>query len=182
MIDDGAVNQSVVARDSRGILATWLKCGLAVGVSDFLFACVSNGLMLQRTPVRVFQGVASVPFGRDMLDGGIATAALGLALHFCVALFWSAIYLLVTRSSPGLRRFVQTPQGALTFAAVYGPFIWIVMTFLVIPAFVHRPPTISPIWWVQLVGHIPFVVGPMIWAAGHGRKAKSINGSLRTAD
>ena len=129
--------------------------------------------------MRVFQGVASVPFGKGALDGGLATAALGLGLHFCVALFWSAVYLLVTRSSLGMRRLVQTPQGAALFAAVYGPVIWLVMTFVVIPYFVHRPPTFSPIWWVQLVGHPVFVVGPMIWAAGDGR---SSYGKLRTAD
>jgi hypothetical protein len=164
---------------SRSLLTTLLMCTLAVGVSDFLFASVSNGLMLQRTPVRVFQGVASVVFGRGALDGGLATAALGLLMHFCVAAFWSAVYLLVTRSSSAMRRLVQTPQGAVAFAAVYGPFIWIVMTFIVIPAFVHRPPTISPIWWVQLVGHSVFVVGPMIWAAGDGRSSSQL---LRTAN
>ena len=168
--------------DARNLLFTLLKCGLAVGVSDFLFASVSNGLMLHRTPVRVFQGVASVPFGKGALDGGLPTAALGLGMHFCVALSWSAVYLLVTRSSPAMRRLVQTPQGAALFAAVYGPLIWMVMSFLVIPAFVHRPPTISPIWWVQFVGHAVFVVGPMIWAAGEGRNARSGNRELRTAD
>ena len=160
------------AGDSRGLLQTLLKCGLAVGVSDFLFASVSNGLMMHRTPVRVFQGVASVPFGKGALDGGLPTAALGLAMHFCVALFWSAVYLLITRSSPAMRRLVQTARGAVLFAAIYGPFIWLVMTFVVIPFFVHRPPTFSPIWWVQLVGHPVFVVGPMIWAAGDGRNAR----------
>src|SRR4026209_1459696 len=91
------------ARDTQNLLRTLLKCGLAVGVSDFLFASVSNGLMLHRTPVRVFQGVASVPFGKGALDGGLATAALGVAIHFCVAMFWSAVYLLVTRSSSPMR-------------------------------------------------------------------------------
>ena len=167
---------------SRSLMSTLLKCGLAVGVSDFLFASVSNWFMQHRTPVRVFQGVASVPFGQGALNGGLATAALGLAMHFCVALFWSAVYLLVTRSSSAMRRLVQTPQGATLFAAIYGPFIWIVMTYIVIPAFVHRPPTHSPIWWVQLVGHAVFVVGPMIWAAGDGRGARSSHSALRTAD
>lgn len=153
-----------------------------MGVSDFLFASVSNGLMPHRTPVRVFQGVASVPFGKGALDGRLPTAALGLAMHFGVAMFWSAVYLLVTLNSSPMRRLVQTPQGAALFAAVYGPFIWLVMTFLVIPVFVHRPPTISPIWRVQLVGHAVFFVGPMIRAAGDGRNARSSNRELRTAD
>ena len=166
-VNEGAVPDP---RRSRGILATLVRSGIAVAVSDALFASAVNGIMLHRTPVRVFQGVASVPFGRGVLDGGLPTAALGLAIHFCVAIFWSAIYLLVTRGSPALGRLVQTPLGALAFAAVYGPVIWIVMTFIVIPAFVHRPPTTSAIWWVILVGHVPFVVVPMVWASGDGRQ------------
>lgn len=157
------------SKDSRGILSALMRSGIAVGVSDFLFASVANGIILHRTPIRVFQGVASVPFGRGALNGGIRTFALGVAIHFCVAFFWSAVYLLLTRGVPALGRLVRTPQGALAFAAIYGPIIWLVMTFVVIPAFVHRPPTISPIWWVNLVGHIPFIVLPMIWASGDGR-------------
>ena len=88
------------AVDSRNFVRTLLKCGVAVGVSDFLFASISNGLMQHRTPVRVFQGVASVPFGKGALDGGLPTAALGLGLHFCVALFWSAVIC----SSPAAHR------------------------------------------------------------------------------
>jgi hypothetical protein len=159
-------------RDSRNILATLVRCGIAVGVSDFLFASVANWILLHRTPIRVFQGVASVPFGKGMIDGGLSTAALGLALHFCVAFFWSAVYLMATRGSPVLGRLVRTPAGALAFAAVYGPLIWLTMTLVVIPAFVHRPPTFTAIWWVNLVGHIPFIVLPMVWAAGDGREKR----------
>jgi len=168
---DLSVNEGapLIADRSRGALATLVKSGIAVGVADALFASAVNGIMLHRTPVRVFQGVASVLFGRGVLDGGLPTAALGLAMHFCVALFWSAIYLLATRGSSALGSLVRAPRGALAFAAVYGPFIWLVMTFMVIPALVHRPPTLNLTWWIILVGHIPFVVMPMVWASGDGR-------------
>jgi hypothetical protein len=35
--------------------------------------------------------------------------------------------------------------------------IWMVMSLAVIPLLVHRPPAISIRWWIQLIGHIPFV-------------------------
>lgn len=154
---------------SRSVGATLLKSAIAVGISDFLFASVSNWLMQHRTPVRVFQGVASVPFGKGMIDRGVGAAFLGLLLHFFVALIWSTVYYLITRSSSGVRNLVRTPQGAAAFALLYGPFIWLFMSLVLIPAFVHRAPTFTPIWWVQLVGHAVFVVGPMIWAFGDGR-------------
>ena len=154
---------------SQSVGVTLVRSALAVGVSDFLFASVSNWFMQQRTPLRVFQGVASVPFGKGMLDGGVPTAILGLTLHFGVALLWSTVYFFLTRSNPTMRNLVRSPGGAAGFALVYGPCIWLVMSLLLIPAFVHRQPTFTPIWWVQLVGHALFVVGPMIWAFGDGR-------------
>ena len=167
---DLSVNES--RRDSRDVLSALARSGIAAGVSDFIFASVANGLINHRTPIRVFQGVTSVPFGRGALNGGTRTFLLGVAIHFCVAFFWSAVYLLLTRGVPSLGRLVKTPAGALIFAAVYGPIIWLVMTFIVIPAFVHRPPTISAIWWVNLFGHIPFIVLPMVWASGDGRGSR----------
>jgi hypothetical protein len=154
---------------SQSVAVTLVRSALAVGVSDFLFASVSNWFMQQRTPVRVFQGVASVPFGKTMLEGGVPTAFLGLLLHFCIALLWSSVYYFLTRSNSTLRNLVRSPGGAAAFALVYGPCIWLFMSIILIPAFLHRPPTLTPIWWVQLVGHALFVVGPMIWAFGDGR-------------
>jgi uncharacterized membrane protein YagU involved in acid resistance len=56
----------------------------------------------------------------------------------------------------------------LAAAAVYGPIVWMVMSLVVIPLLVHRPPSITPRWWIQLAGHIPFVALPMIWQIARG--------------
>jgi hypothetical protein len=47
---------------------------------------------------------------------------------------------------------------------VYGPFVWLVMSLLVIPILAHRTPAFSVRWWVQLIGHIPFVGVPIVAA------------------
>ncbi|MDQ6769919.1 MAG: hypothetical protein M3Z54_08030 [Gemmatimonadota bacterium] len=60
----------------------------------------------------------------------------------------------------------RTRYGVLKVASVYGPFIWLVMSLLVIPLFLHRPPTITSRWWVQLIGHIPFVGLPIVASLG----------------
>jgi uncharacterized membrane protein YagU involved in acid resistance len=54
--------------------------------------------------------------------------------------------------------------GPLKIAAVYGPFIWLVMSLMVIPLLLHRPPTITDRWWTQLIGHVPFVGLPIAWS------------------
>jgi uncharacterized membrane protein YagU involved in acid resistance len=51
-------------------------------------------------------------------------------------------------------------------AAVYGPFIWMVMSLVVIPVFTGRPPTLNARWWIQFVGHVPFVGIPIVASIG----------------
>jgi hypothetical protein len=42
------------------------------------------------------------------------------------------------------------------------------MSLAVIPLLVHRPPTINFRWWVQLLGHIPFVAIPIVASISRG--------------
>ena len=45
------------------------------------------------------------------------------------------------------------------------------MSLVVIPLLVHRPPSITFRWWVQLIGHAPFVglpIAAVAAAAGAG--------------
>jgi hypothetical protein len=151
-----------------------LKTGLLVAISDAIFASLT-GMFIPpiATPARVFRGVASVLLGKSALTGGTTTLLIGLAMHLCVALFWSGIFLIALNQSEALRKAIQTPSGALLIAIVYGITIWLVMTWIVIPSQLHRPPTLSTKYWVQLVGHPLFVVGPMIFAWRTGEKSNS---------
>jgi uncharacterized membrane protein YagU involved in acid resistance len=58
---------------------------------------------------------------------------------------------------------LQAKWGVATVAAVYGPFVWMSMSLVVIPLLLRRPPTINARWWQQLVGHFPFVGLPIVW-------------------
>jgi hypothetical protein len=118
------------------------------------------------TVTRLFQGVAATLLGRAAFDGGTQTAALGVLMHFGVALGWSAVFLGLVDRSAWLRSVLRSPYGVFKVASVYGPFIWLVMSLLVIPLLLHRPPTITARWWVQLIGHILFVGLPMVSSVG----------------
>jgi hypothetical protein len=83
-------------------------------------------------------------------------------MHFIVAFTWSAVFFVLVLAVPWLGRVIATWPGTIAIAAVYGPIIWIVMSFVVIPFFTGRPPTITYRWWVQLLGHIPFVAIPIV--------------------
>jgi len=141
---------------SRFILA-WL----ATGVSDFLWAIVLSVGVYHGTFTKLWQGVASVPFGKSMLDGGTRTMAIGILVHFGVALAWTTVFFFLTRFG-WMQRVLHSRWGALKVAAVYGPFIWAFMSLLVIPYFMHRMPANWWRWGVQAIGHIVFVALPMI--------------------
>lgn len=138
-----------------------LLTGLVTGVTDGLFACVL-GFIYYHSFTRVWQGVASTLLGPEALQGGTRTALIGVAMHFGVAFFWSAVFLFLVMRSGGVRRLVDSPGGAVLMAFVYGPFIWLVMSLGVIPLLVHRPPMITIRWCIQLIGHIPFVGLPIV--------------------
>ena len=143
-------------------LARLVRAWLVTGVTDGLFSSILAAVVYGSTVTRLWQGVATVLLGAAALDGGTRTAAIGLLMHFGVAFAWSALFLILLSSSSWLRGVVATPSGVVAIASLYGPFIWIVMSTLLIPPFTHRPPAINIRWWVQLVGHIPFVALPIV--------------------
>ena len=96
------------------------------------------------------------------------TVALGVLMHFCVAFAWSAVFLFLVLRSQWVRGLLASPYGVVKVAALYGPFIWMVMSLVVIPILVRRPPTVGLRWWIQLIGHIPFVGVPIVASSRRG--------------
>jgi hypothetical protein len=139
-----------------------VRAWLVTGVADGLFSSILAAFFYGSTVTRLWQGVASVPLGADALNGGLGTAAVGLAMHFGVALTWSAVFLALVLASSWLRAVLATPAGVVAVAAIYGPMIWMTMSLVVIPLFTHRPPAINLRWWIQFFGHIPFVALPIV--------------------
>ncbi|HMI49435.1 MAG TPA: hypothetical protein VK481_12230 [Gemmatimonadaceae bacterium] len=149
-----------------------LRSGLLTGVTDGLFACVLALWFYHSTVTRLWQGVASVLLGKSALDGGITTAWIGVLMHFAVAFTWSAVFLFLFTRSSWIRSVVASRNGVIKVASVYGPFIWMAMSLIVIPLLVHRPPSITARWWVQLIGHIPFVGLPIVWSIGRSARGQ----------
>lgn len=147
---------------------TLLRAGLATAVVDFLFASALSIFVYGSTFAQLWQGVASVLIGPEAIGGGAATVALGIAMHVLVAFTWTAVFLfLLDRISP-LRQLLRSPAGPLTIAAVYGPLIWVVMSFAVIPVMTSGDlPSLTTRWWIQAAGHVFAVALPMASVARH---------------
>ena len=78
-------------------------------------------------PIRVLQGVAAGLVGRESaIRGGLATAALGLAIHFFIASVVAAVFYGASRKLVFLTRH-PVISGLLYGVVVYGFMYWIVM-------------------------------------------------------
>ncbi len=147
----------------------WLRAGLLTALSDGTFSSVLSVVFYHSTVARLFQGVASTLLGKAALDGGTPTALIGVVMHFGVAFGWSAVFLLLVTRWRWVRALLASDFGSLKVAALYGPFIWLVMSLAVIPILLHRPPAMTVRWWVQLIGHFPFVGLPIVFASCRSR-------------
>jgi hypothetical protein len=112
-----------------------LTAGLVVGVLDISSAFVIWWQRGVGAP-RGLQGIAAGLLGGSAFDGGLATAGLGLALHFFVAFVVVSVFYLASRKIGFLTNhpFVS---GVLYGIGVYLVMYWFVLptTF---PTFRHR--------------------------------------------
>lgn len=162
---DAIAYQPTVRSFAPRLLRAWLLTALIDGTFSSVLAEVFYG----STVTRLFQGVASTLLGPKAFEGGTPTALVGVLMHFGVALGWSTVFLVLVTRSERLRRLLETPGGMIKVAALYGPFIWMIMSLVVIPTLTHRPPAITYRWWIQFFGHIPFVALPIIIGIGPGQ-------------
>lgn len=153
------------------VLRLFLRAWAFIAVVDGIFATTLPVVAYGQPLGRVWKGVASVLLGPSAMQGGGGTVLIGLVMHAGVALAWTAVFLVLALSSARLRRIVGTPAGVAGIAALYGPAIWLVMSFVVIARFTGRPPAITGRWWVQLFAHIPFVALPIVATIGRGLRA-----------
>jgi len=154
--------------NSRDALSRLFRAGLMTTIIDGLFSSVLSVAAYDSTFSRLFQGVASTLVGSSAFTGGARTTALGVLMHCGVAFGWSAIFVFGVMRSARIRNVLASRYGTLKVASVYGPAIWLVMSLLIIPLLLQRPPAISIRWWVQLIGHFPFVGLPIVVSASRG--------------
>ena len=146
----------------QAILTGWLLCG----VLDITAACLQAWIQAGRAPADVLRGVASALWGRDALTAGAGMAAVGLAMHFTVALTATLVFYALSRRVPVLRTaplwIVGPLYGIVVFSAMnYGtlPVLSWVRSF-----YLHTPPRWpGSMSWPQLAIHMVCVGPPIAW-------------------
>jgi hypothetical protein len=118
-----------------GALRAILTTGVVVGVLDISSAFViwwQRAVALQRG----LQGIAAGLLGAKSYEHGMATAGLGLALHFFVAFVVVSIFYLASR------RIAFLTEQPVVSGVLYGIGVYIVMYWFVLPmafsTFRHR--------------------------------------------
>jgi hypothetical protein len=116
----------------RAPLRTIAITGLIVGAMDITSAFI---LAISRgsTATRLLQFVASGLLGQKAFTGGVATAALGLGLHFVIAFCLVAVFYAASRRLGFMLR------HAVLAGLVYGLIVFGVMNLIVLPLSAAKP-------------------------------------------
>jgi hypothetical protein len=135
-----------------------LYAAALVGVLDITAACINLGVAYGFGPLRVLKGVAGGLLGRSAIEGGLATAALGLAMHFTMALTITTIFYALSRRLP----LPQKLWGVVAVGLLYGAAVFAVNNFATAPflswvrsLYLHTPILFKPpMGWWQLIIHL----------------------------
>jgi glucan phosphoethanolaminetransferase (alkaline phosphatase superfamily) len=139
-----------------------LYAGALAGVLDITAACIQVYVASGMPPIRLLQGVAGGLLGRGSYNGGFTTAALGLLMHFAMALTVTTIFYALSRRLP----LPQKLAGVIAVGLLYGAAVFAVNNFATAPflswirsLYLHTPIRFKPpMGWSQLVIHL-FCVG-----------------------
>jgi hypothetical protein len=106
-------------------LAT-VRIGLIAGTLDITESIIFNAFR-HITPAMIFQSIAS-----GLIDGaafrlGAASVVLGVALHYFIALAWTAIFVAASRK---MQILIRRP---VLCGLLYGIFVYLFMNLVVLP-------------------------------------------------
>ena len=98
--------------------------GLIVGVVDLAYAML---VYSPRNPLLISRHIATGVLGVKAYSGGAGTVALGVVLHFGIALGAATVYYLASRKLPFL------VSHAILCGIVYGALVYLFMHYVVLP-------------------------------------------------
>lgn len=100
--------------------------GLIAGILDITSAFVIAEIKGTGS-IRMLQGIASGLLGRRSFEGGMATAGLGLSIHFLIAFTAAAVFYAASR------KFSSLIQHFIVSGVFYGIAVYIFMYWIVMP-------------------------------------------------
>jgi NADH:ubiquinone oxidoreductase subunit 6 (subunit J) len=107
-------------------LVTILWIGLFAGTLDIADNLIFNQVR-GITPKMVFHYIASGLIGTQAFRSGVSSVALGVALHYTIALIWTGVFYAASR------KFAILGRRPVVSGLVYGGAIYLFMNFIVLP-------------------------------------------------
>ena len=105
---------------------TILWIGLIAGTLD-----IADNLIFNQfrgiSPIRVFQYIASGLIGMKSFQLGLASVALGVLIHYTIALFWTGVFYTASR------KFSILVRRPVICGLLYGVVVYLVMNFVILP-------------------------------------------------
>jgi hypothetical protein len=152
----------------QAILTGWLLCG----VLDITAACLQAWIEAGRAPADVLRGVASALWGRAAITAGPGMAAIGLAMHFTVALTATLVFHSLSR-----RLAILWTAPLWIVGPLYGVVVFCAMNYGTLPAlswlrslYLNTPPRWpGSMRWPQLAIHMVCVGMPIVWGVRRAR-------------
>jgi hypothetical protein len=140
-------NDTVVPVSFGRAVWTVLWIGLIAGTLDITDNIIYNAFR-GVTMKMIFQYIASGLIGTTSFQMGGASVALGVAIHYAIALTWTAIFYIASRQMPVLR------ERPVISGIVYGGIVYLIMNYAVLPL-TRVPPLRRP---VSVVGRVNAVL------------------------
>jgi hypothetical protein len=115
-------------------------------------------------PIQVLQFIASGLLGAAAFTGGLATAGVGVLVHFSITAVVAAIYILAGQRLSALRS-----QWRI-FGPCYGAAVWAVMNLVVLPhSAVAQDPITTAAALNGIIGHALFIGLPIGYFANKAK-------------
>jgi hypothetical protein len=138
---------------ARGILLG----GLVSGLIDLVYASAQRALQ-GGSILQPWKGVASGLLGAAARNGGIAMAALGVALHFILTFGAAAVLALIVAWFPS---FAKRP---LITGVLFGFGFLLVMNYVILPlSAIGQPIYVGRGFLTAIPGHIIMIGLPIAW-------------------
>jgi hypothetical protein len=103
----------------------WTAC--IAGTLDIAAAVINYLLGGGKTPVKIFQFIASGIFGKKAFSDGLWMPVLGFIFHYLIAFAWTFLFFMLYGP-------IRTQlKNAIATGLVYGLFIWLIMNQVVLP-------------------------------------------------
>jgi hypothetical protein len=129
--------------------------GALIGLLDGAFAiALYAGVLKVATVTQVLQSIAAAFLGGAAYRGGMASAALGIGIHFSIAFGWTLAYAILWTAAAPIREVTRSTAGVLAAGAVFGCCVWLIMDLLLLPLTRARvTPPASSLFFVMLAWH-----------------------------